>query len=66
MVQRSKKIRTLRLSPELGKIEAELIALLASKLTSTQVKDLGVPRLVGGRIRLDCQNTIVDILIQSP
>lgn len=52
--------RTLRVAGN-----GDVVALLASKLTSTQVKDLGVPRLVGGRIRLDCQNTIVDVLIQA-
>lgn len=52
--------RTLRVAGN-----GDVVSLLASKLTSTQVKDLGVPRLVGGRIRLDCQNTIVDVLIQA-
>lgn len=52
--------RTLRVAGN-----GDVVALLASKLTSTQVSDLGVPRLVGGRIRLDCSGTIVDVLIQA-
>lgn len=44
----------------------DVVALLSSKLTSTQVKDLGIPRLVGGRVRLECQGTIVDVLLTIP
>jgi hypothetical protein len=38
---------------------------LAGKVTSQQVEGLGNPKLVGGRIRLDCGGTVVDVLLSS-
>lgn len=40
-----------------------LMQSLSSILTSSQVRGLGVPKLVGARVRLDCDGTIVDLKI---
>lgn len=50
--------RTLRISA--GDIVTNY---LTSKVNSHQTHGLGKPTLVGGRVRIDCEGTIVDVLL---
>jgi len=42
---------------------SSLISWLSGRLSSDEVKGLGVPKMVGGRIRLDCDTAIVDVMV---